>query len=252
MSEKSLAEIYGLTENDPWRNPTEDQLLREQKQKALYETAINKPPPLEFVFTDPEDNDDLTVAKKNSQDLFWRVMVPGKRLIEIVDLDPYVHKLVLAYGNTTTGCWLAYTSRRVAIKFSNLLTGQSIAHDLHSCDIGGNMTEKAQTSPPEGWRPWHPVGDPSEMKAGEFFYCIIEQDDRMYIRFVPVIFWSQNATIYEGPLGIEKMVEPHLAPTVFHYLFMSRRDMHTVKPFLDSQGFRENLVFQAYVNDQLR
>jgi hypothetical protein len=109
-SNKTIAELHDLDENDPWQSPESDKKrlvdARKQLQDKIFDgipqDAIDEPD----VFVDPEDDEDLTIHVESSLSLFWRMVVPNKRVIDIVDLDPNILKITMVAKNNIIGCCL--------------------------------------------------------------------------------------------------------------------------------------------------
>jgi hypothetical protein len=88
-------------------------------------------------FIDPSDDDDPTITEECSLTSFWRLKIHGKRIIDIIELAP-IGKIALSFKNTRTGCWIAFTGRRVATKVANSLNAHGVGTELTNCDINGS------------------------------------------------------------------------------------------------------------------
>ncbi len=254
----TIGEIHDLLNNDLWKPATisdekkyQDEISRIQEKildELRKEGVIPEDKDTDDIFVDPDDDEDLTIAKESSASLFWRMVVPNRRLIEIVTLEPTLPKITLAAKNNKNGCWVAFTSKRVAQRIGKSLQNSGIVNDIHTCDVFGNLTEIVSETI-NAWRPWHQFGDKSDIEAKEFFYAIDFQPD-IRVFFVPVVYWDRHQQIYHGDLGIGDLPSFILDPTL-PYCYVSRLDLASTKAFLSHHGFRENLVFQAHINEHV-
>jgi hypothetical protein len=92
-------------------------------------------------FIDPPEDDDPTIIEECSLTSLWRLEIHDKRLSQIIELEPSLVKIALAFKNTFTGCWIAFTGKRIASKIENSLNAQGIEAELTNCDVEGNLIE---------------------------------------------------------------------------------------------------------------
>lgn len=266
---ETIEQLYALEQDDPWKieeSSDEKRLMDEMakiqeeifdhfKKEGLFPPAIE--PDADMGFVDPEDDEDLRISFENSLTQFWRVVVPNRRIIELVAFDPTLPKIALVLQNNAAGCWMAFTSRRIAQRVVKTLDDQGIFVTSHTCDITGTPvgadTPARNKTQVDEWRPWKPVGPVgADPEPKEFFYCLADYDGTTEVYIVPESYWNENHTIFDGDLGITKSVKSHLSATAIPWCFTgNHRDMLTTKAFLDQIGFMENLLFQVYVNECL-
>lgn len=259
---KSLAELYGLDEDDPWKSEDsdekkmQDKLAQKQteffdklrKEGVIQEQTSEK----EEEFVDPPDDEDRTVAEKSSMTVFWRMVVPNRKLSEIIGFDVAFLKVAFTAKNNLAGCWVVFTSGKIAKRITTTLVANGIPAEVYLCDIKGNLISKVENKVVvTGSRPWMPISEPNgNAAANEFFYCLADYDGTIKVFFVPENYWNERQQIFDGDLGITDMLKGRVTPTALPYCYTAWRDMSLVKQSLDCLGFRENLIFQAYVNEQ--
>ena len=183
---------------------------------------------------DPPNDDDPTIVAESIWTLFWRVSVSDKRIIEIIELEPSISKISISFKNTRDGCWIAFTGKRIANKIEARLNAQGIVTHLQSCNIHGGIDDLEPID--------HGTG------AGSFYYCIGEYGNQVKVWFVPVCYWNDHETVCD--IDLDEMLS-QFKPTEVSYCYQALgRDMLQAKAFLDRKGFRENLLFQAFINDR--
>lgn len=240
---KPLAELYDIEQDDPWQT---------------FE-AKEYPPLPEILeaqwadFVDPDNDDDPTITDQSMMSLFWRITVPGIRLSEVVSFVPELPKIGLTLKNFYAGCWVAFTSRKVAMRVAATLEAWGMLVVVVPCDIHGvGHPEKFEdTVQVKGARPWNKNSDDEDLSGKEFFYCIASYDDEIRAHFVPETFWNAHQMVFDGDLGLDELLENSFKITDLPCCYVAwRDDMAAAKRVLDHLGFRENLMFQAYVNEQ--
>jgi hypothetical protein len=227
-------------------------------------------------FVDPEDDEDLTI-NSDVMSVFWRLVIPNKRLIDIVAEEPSITKLGLMARNNAAGCWIAFTSKKIAKRIADSLITKNIVVDCHLCDKKGNIngnninvngsnrvgalfpddrnnnhTNTIETKiRVEEWRPWKKSGDKTEnpYRAEEFFYCLTVYSDMIKVYFVPESYWNENRKIFKGSLNIDSLIKSYLTLTDKSYCYTSTRSELNVQAELFQSGFRENLLLNAYINE---
>ncbi len=271
---KTIAELHDLEEVDPWQSleiselkklmdeqaAQEKELLDEMFKRGMIPSPVPPPsePQDELVpeFQDPDDDEDPTILGESSLTLFWRLNVPNKRLKEIVDLDPDLVKIVLNAKNTSAGCWFAFTGQKIANRVANALNNQGIFTSIDTCDIKGNQIELDifvdQVTISE-WRPWKPIGPQIDviLKPEEFFYCINQEGRNARACFVPETYWNEHRKVFDGALGIDVLLHGFDPVEGKPYSYQSWRDLNEAKAMLNRVGFRENMIFHAYVNEEI-
>lgn len=143
---KSLAEIYGLIENDPWQEPVDEQKLAAEKdldalQKRILD-RLKEAGCFEKPSFDPTEDDDPTIVQESTLTMFWRLTVHGRRMDEVLAVEPSIEKIALTFKNTKIGCWIAFTGKRVAARIEASLNDQGMLTQLSVCDIHGKVIDE--------------------------------------------------------------------------------------------------------------
>jgi hypothetical protein len=231
----SIATIHGLHEHDPWK--TEDDPLAQQAddiQRGITRRLMDEGFFDEPAFVDPPDDDDPTIPIESSLPQFWRLTIFNRRMSDVLKVEPSLKKLSLAFKNTSLGCWIAFTGKRIASRFEATLKAQDFSTSLSICDIMGEPTGGGS------------VND----KAEHFFYCIADYGRDIRVFFVPVTYWNEHADVLRSDLGIADLIKDRMIATDLAYCYHAiQQNMLDAKVFLDRLGFRENLLFQAFIND---
>lgn len=230
----SIAELYNLNEYDPWQKTETDSLSKrtDDLQRKIADRWEKEGFFEEPAFIDPPDDDDPTILSHSSLSTVWRLCVVNMRLIDIIELEPSIKKISLAFKNTSEGCWMAFTGKRIAMKIEGSLKARGIVSCLTVCDINGTTTGVTSTKP------------------DDFYYCIAKYERNMYAYFVPASYWETHGEVFTGDLDIFDRVKHLVAPTEVSYRGRAlSSDMLRTKVDLDKLGFRENLLFQAFIND---
>lgn len=228
----SIAEIHGLDEHDPWQRPgVEDEL--EKRKEALQRKIADRWAKDGLIkeaepFCDPPDDYDPSILEGSSLATVWRLTVYDRRLIDI--MTPSIMKVTLAFKNTGRDCWLAFTGKRIAMRFEAALNADGILTRLTMCDIHGKTSGGAK-------------------KSDDIYYCIAEYDHGIYAFFIPSSHWDAHESVFEGDLGITDRLKDLMQPTERSYCYRARSsDMLIIKATLDRMEFRENLLFQSFIN----
>lgn len=270
---QSIENMHDLVENDKWvKAPSLEKLMDDALEKAGKEliekwkkegkfrdttetnhAADENPIVAADVFVDPETNEDMSF-ESGSMTVFWRLVILDTRLIDIVTADPSIRKLGLNGGNTAAGCWIVFTSKKIAAGFANKLTKAGYIVDCHLCNKNGETNDGIIGKRPtkvevSNWRPWNKTGNKSDdaYKANEFFYCITVDKKQINVYIVPESYWNENKKVFKGELNIDNILQGFTKENT--YKFISPREELQTQAFLDKSGFRENLVFNAYINE---
>jgi len=270
---KTIAELHDLEGSDPWQSleisvlkklmdeqaEQEKKLLDEMFKRGMIPAPVPPPEPEDELvpeFEDPENDEDPIILEESSITLFWRLTVPNKRLKEIVDLDSDIVKIVLNAKNTSMGCWFAFTGTKAANRVADMLNSHGITSVIETCDIKGNQIDLGvfvdQVTISE-WRPWKPVGPQVDvvLKPEEFFYCINGEGKGARACFVPETYWNEHGKGFDGALGIDVLLHGFEAVADKPYSYRSWHNLKEAKTVLDRLGFRENMIFHAYVNEEV-
>jgi hypothetical protein len=70
------------------------------------------------------------------------------------------------------------------------------------------------------------------------------------VYFVPESYWNENRKIFKESLNIEILVKSYLALTDKPYCYTSTQSELNVQAELFRTGFRENLLLNAYINEE--
>jgi len=124
---QTIAEIHGLIETDPWQAPHDRP-----------HQSGESPPQSDVPFVDPPDDDDPTI-QSDSLTIFHRMVVREKRLFQVVAIDKTIPILAICMRNSRSGCWLAFTSLRVARRISTELVTAGFVVELEVCDLAGKL-----------------------------------------------------------------------------------------------------------------
>src|ERR1035437_650050 len=143
---ESIAKLNNIEEVDGWAKPHSlkkivqdtmqdamDKIIDRMKKKGKIPEVVAS-----SSFVDPEDDEDLTI-NSDVMSVFWRLVIPNKRLIDIVAEEPSITKLGLMARNNVTGCWIAFTSKKIAKRIADSLMTKNIVVDCHFCDKKGNI-----------------------------------------------------------------------------------------------------------------
>jgi hypothetical protein len=138
---ESIAKLNNIEEVDELAKPhslekivqdtmqdTMDKIIDRMKKEG--KIPENSPVVDAASFVDPENDEDLTIDS-DVMSVFWRLVIPNKRLIDIVAEEPSITKLGLVARNNTAGCWIAFTSKKIAKRIANSLMTKNIVVDCH-------------------------------------------------------------------------------------------------------------------------
>lgn len=139
---KTLAELYELTDYDPWQPPVDpERQAAEQKLEALQQRIfdqLQKAGMFDKPSFDPTENDDPAILEDSSLTMFWRLTVTNRRISDVMVIEPAIEKLSVSLRNTTLGCWIAFTGKRIADRIEIALNNHGMITQLAACDINGN------------------------------------------------------------------------------------------------------------------
>lgn len=230
MNETPIGELHGLLENDPWQNPSKAKTTEADTiGKRIFDRLEKEGHFDEKPFVDPPNDDDPTIVSEGVWTVFWRLTVDGRKLSEIIAMEPSIRKISMAFKNTSTGCWIAFTGKRIASKIETVLNAQGIVTSLLSCDGGATSVVSRE--------------------AEGYYYCIGEYDRKVKAYFVPIAYWNDHETACD--IELDEMLGYRFKPTEVGYCYEAMsRDVLATKAFLDHVGFRENLLFQAFINER--
>ena len=266
---KSIAEIHNLTEetDEFIKPPSMEKMIENVLQDTLNEaidkmkkegTIKDEPPPIvaSDVFVDPDNDEDLSIHS-DVMSVFWKMVVLDKRLIDMVIEEPSLKKVAMLGRNNSVGCWFAFTSKKIANRIADSLIAKNFTIDLYLCDAQGNQKgsfiERTNKVDIEEWRPWKPTGTQTETpyKAEEFFYALCIEGKTIKVYFVPEIYWNEHKKIFDGELNIDHFFKGRQVPLdkKNDYCYTSTQRELDIYAFLDHAKFRENLLFNAYINE---
>jgi len=228
---KTLSELYDLNGDDP---------LPKQR-------PVSQPSP----FVDPPEDEDLTIRDQSSLSIFYRVAVVGSRLSDLIAIDPTIPTITIAMRNYRHGCWVAFTSQRVAKRIAAAIQQHGLIANQTICGLDGSRIQPRSTDRirVDEARPWN--GDVGSFTPApdEFFYCIARYDQTVRAFFVPESYWNRHQVMFDGPLGIDQLLSQYLMPESTSGIYTAKHgDLAWIKRCLDDAGFRENLLFQSYIN----
>ena len=203
-------------------------------------------------FIDPENNENLDFESTLS--FLWKIVIPNTKLSEIIKEYPSIEHLILEGRNNSFGCWIVFTSEKIADKIHKHLLTKFSNIDYYMCNIKGNKTtifEVLDKIEIKKWRPWNTDLEKSTEPylSEEFFYCIIDYDRNLDVYFVPENHWNKTKQLFDGSLGIEDRLEKCLKPSNDPYRFTAYGDLMSLKQNLDKMGFRYTVLFEMYIND---
>lgn len=203
-------------------------------------------------FIDPENNESLEFESTLS--FLWKIVIPNTKLSEIIKEYPSIEQLMLEGRNNSNGCWIVFTSEKIADRIHKHISTVFSNIDYYMCNIKGNKTtifEILDKVEIKNWRPWNTELEKSTEPylSEEFFYCIIEYDRNIDVYFVPENYWNKHKELFDGSLRIEDRLQ-YLKPTNDYYRFSAYGDEMSIKQKLDKMGFRYNVSFESYINDE--
>lgn len=240
--DQSIAHLHGLDQHDPWQTEAHRQrsMMAERWRQFVDDGEQNDVVVPSGTFIDPPDDERLLICERRAT--FWRITVAAHRLSGVLSVAPLLEKQVVAMRNNQAGCWLAFTSRRIAQKIVQHLREHGVCGLLEACNWHGNVIELGEVQPlPPEWQP--------AIEATRVYYCCIHNDKVVHAFFVPEDYWTARHRVYEGGLPLAAVVAPMFSPTERSYCYVSRGDLLLAKTFLDRRGFRENLLFLAHINE---
>lgn len=138
MTDKTIAELVGIDQHDPWDRRSDDRKEIDARRKVMIEAALaardaaGKAP-----FVDPPIDDSLAFKGRGSY--FARLKIPGHPLSEIIALEPSVRDVAIVMRNHTEGGWFIVNSRRVAQRLTISLCEKGFPVQLESVDETGNL-----------------------------------------------------------------------------------------------------------------
>ena len=137
-SEKTIADLHGLGDDDPWDDRSEAAKTRDRLKRQLrnmLEKYVEDTPAPSFI--DPPDDENPKIMDGVGK-IFYRLAVSDSKLKALLAAEPSLVAVGLMARNTAGGCWIALNSARVARRIADTLTTQGFIISLQIVDAGGN------------------------------------------------------------------------------------------------------------------